>query len=132
MTHVVLDTSAMIAYLRDEPGGGRVRQVLTGSGYSCSMHAANAIELYYKTAEHAHPDLARVVYDGLGPLGITIHESMHPAFQLRCGALKTVFPALSLADTMALALAEILGAVVLTTDKQFTKAAHLVRVEQLR
>lgn len=132
MTTVVLDTSALLAYLRCEPGKDRIDQILTGSDYVCAMHAANVIELYYKTAEKSGPLDAEKLFQGFGEFGITVYECMNTAFQLRCGVLKTIFPSLSLADTMVVALAEMLNGTVLTSDKEFDRVAELVRVEQFR
>lgn len=132
MTNTVLDTSAILAYFNDEKGADRIERVLLSRGKKCHMHAANAIEVYYKVSAKSDDQLALTAYDRLSALGITIHESMDREFQLRCGMVKAAYPMLSLADSMVLVLAERIGGVVMTADKEFSKMGRFVAVEQIR
>ncbi|MGA3096536.1 MAG: hypothetical protein ABSF25_08800 [Bryobacteraceae bacterium] len=43
----VLDASAMIAYLRDEPGAGRVSEALLDPDGQCIAHVLNLCEVFY-------------------------------------------------------------------------------------
>ena len=43
----VLDASAMIAYLRDEPGAGRVSEALLDPDGQCIAHVLNWCEVFY-------------------------------------------------------------------------------------
>ena len=43
----VIDASAMIAYLRAEPGGQVVRDLLQDTAHQCLAHAINFCEVYY-------------------------------------------------------------------------------------
>lgn len=132
MNHIVLDASAAIAFFRVERGHERVEQVLRGREFHCHMHAINAIEVYYQLARKIDKATALRMYDGLYDLGITVEATLSRSFQLRCATLKMVYPSLSLADTAAIALAETLDALVLTTDQEFDRALDIVAVEQLR
>jgi uncharacterized protein with PIN domain len=42
-----LDASAMVAYLRSEPGADLVRQILRDTTHTCYAHAVNLCEVYY-------------------------------------------------------------------------------------
>jgi uncharacterized protein with PIN domain len=44
----VLDASAVIAFLREEPGAPVVRNILVDRTNDIQIHAANAIEVHYK------------------------------------------------------------------------------------
>jgi len=132
MKNVVLDASAVLAFFNNESGAQKVEKVLMDDECKCHMHAANAIEVYYKVAWAIDKRAAMELYSDLMGFGVIIHENMDMFFQLRCGALKAEFLPLSLADTMAIALAERFGCAVLTTDKQFSRADKVVKVVQLR
>jgi uncharacterized protein with PIN domain len=64
----VLDASAMIAFLRDEPGANVVGEALADSASQCYAHALNLCEVFYdfhrasgrSDALQAIADLARV------------------------------------------------------------------------
>lgn len=43
----VLDASAMIAYLRDEPGGDVIERALLDTSSQCLAHAINLCEVFY-------------------------------------------------------------------------------------
>ena len=49
MAVVVLDSSAVIAYLRGKPGKERVAAALLDENVSCQMHAVNLCEVFYDT-----------------------------------------------------------------------------------
>ena len=49
MAVVVLDASAVIAYLRGEPGKERVAAALLDDNTSSRMHAVNLCEVFYDT-----------------------------------------------------------------------------------
>lgn len=133
MNSIVFDTSALLAFLRDEPGADRVESMLDLAGRErCYIHATNAVELLYKVARESGFESARESLRKFVRLGVAISEDMHPAFQEQCMLLKTNYPALSLGDTMAIALAIRLHGIVVTADKAFSKADKIVNVEQIR
>lgn len=133
MSVIVLDTSALIAFVENEKGADRVQEILDPrSGSSNHMHAANAIELLYQIARKSDGKKAKEVLELFVALGVTIRQDMDAHFQKRCYTLKTAFPALSLGDSMTISLAQGLGATVLTSDKEFSRAKQVVNVEQIR
>ncbi len=132
MTNIILDASAMLAYYNDEPGADRVEEVFGKHEMQCHMHAVNVIEVYYKLAAKYGTYHADEAYTGIYDMNISIHECLDQKFQLHCANLKNAFPSLSLADVMVVALSRRLGGVVLTSDKEFNRAATVAKVEQIR
>ena len=98
----------------------------------CFIHAGNAIELLYKIAGKTDIETANHRLDGFVKIGLIIREDMDSVIRQHCTMLKTVFPSLSLGDTMAIALAMKFKCVVLTSDKEFSRADKFVNVEQIR
>ena len=118
MTEAVLDASALLAFLRNEPGADKVRAVLPFS----SISAVNLAETLGKLVERgkALDDMAFQI----GRLRLDVVP--FDAAQARLAA--TLWgPAralgLSLADRACLALALDRGAAVLTTDRAWSRLA---------
>lgn len=119
----VFDASALLAYLRDEPGGALVREHLLAGG-TCS--AANWSEVAQKVrVAGADWALARgllLSYPlSIEPVGLDDAE--------RAAALWAVAPEFSLADRLCLALAERMETTALTADAAWNKhpRAQLIR-----
>ncbi len=113
---VVLDTSALLAFLLVEPGGPVVRDTLAVHG--AVMSAVNWAEALSKLAEATgaramSTDAARSLAGTLDVLALTAQDG--PAVA-RLRPL-TRDAGLSLADRACLALAERLGLPALTTDQ---------------
>jgi PIN domain nuclease of toxin-antitoxin system len=113
---VVLDTSALLAFLLVEPGGPVVRDTLAVHG--AVMSAVNLAEALSKLAEATgtramSTDAARSLAGTLDVLALTAQDG--PAVA-RLRPL-TRDAGLSLADRACLALAERLGLPALTTDQ---------------
>jgi ribonuclease VapC len=120
---VVLDASAVLAFLQDEPGASTVEQSLT-SGATCS--AANWSEVAQKVRAAARDwDLVRallVSYD-VDVEPVTVDDAEWAASRWRAGE------GLSLADRLCLALGERVDAEVLTADATWGTAG---RIRQIR
>lgn len=129
MVTYVLDASALLCLINDEPGAARVASALSSSVIS----AVNLAEVASKLSElGADAEAARVL---LAPL----HLAVAPFDELTgfaTGALRTATRSLglSLGDRACLALAASRGATALTTDKAWADAAERVGVvvEMLR
>ncbi len=121
--NVVLDASAVLAFLQDEPGASIVEASLT-TGATCS--AANWSEVAQKVRAAARDwDLVRallVSYD-VRVEPVTVDDAEWAAGRWRSGE------GLSLADRLCLALAERVDAEVLTADTTWGAAG---RVRQIR
>lgn len=112
MSNVVLDTSAIVAVIKDELGADHVRPVATGAVVSAVILAELASLL---TREGAPPD---VVTDAIGDFRFLIEPFDH-ARALAAGLLiaRTGHRGLSLGDRASLALAIELGLPVMTADR---------------
>ena len=124
MSEVVLDASAVLAFLRDEAGSSEVKKVLTSGPTVCS--AVNWSEVLQKVATSgADADIAEALLDGYGlrVLDATMADARAAAASWQRGS------GLSLADRFCLALAARLDAVALTADSAWGASD---RVRQLR
>jgi len=126
---VVLDTSALLAWLWQEPGWERVDAAFTRM--DCRIGTVNWAELVSKLTERiADEGEARHL---LAQLPAT-REDFGETDAFDCGWLRTPTRALglSLGDRACLALARRLGAVALTADRSWLKLDLGVTIECIR
>jgi predicted nucleic acid-binding protein len=112
----VLDASAMIAYLRDEPGADRVSEALLDPDGQCIAHVLNWCEVFYDFHRASGPKHALDAVKDLAQVGVAENAEIGTEFWQAVGALKAIHRRVSLADCFAVALARQLGATVLTAD----------------
>lgn len=126
-TAYVLDASALLCLLFDEPGAERVEALLHGARVSAVNYAEVVGKLVDSghAAEEAVDDLRELDLDVV-PLDRTQSEA--------AGILRKITRSagLSLGDRACLALSAELGAVAVTTDRAWTKVKTNVRVEVIR
>lgn len=129
MSEVVLDASALLAWIEDEPGAGRVGDVL-GSG-SGVMSAVNWAEVLAKLTDRGVPDEDQRRVRGSLDLQIRDfdEEAAHACAALRRSTRKR---GLSIGDRACLALGLTHRALVLTADKAWSKLDIGVDVEVIR
>lgn len=125
----VLDASALLAGLNNEPGADRVAEALDAGVIS----AVNIAEVAAGLIKNGNPpDQARLAIDTLGCTVIAADEEM----ALAAGFMREVTDraGLSLGDRFCLALARKLRAPALTTDRQWTLVAEKlgITVELIR
>ena len=127
MTDVVLDASAVLAFLRREPGGEAVRPHLRGGRLS----AVNYSEVLAKAAELgiAQP-IAESAMNELGVERVPF-DDRHAAVAASLRPLTKPY-GLSLADRACLALATLARLPVLTSDRRWSEAGLEVEVWQIR
>ena len=124
MTAIVLDASALIAMLKQEPGGDKVAQVI-GDTKITAINYAEVISHFC----HAGMPVAEV--DAmLNPLPIVIIPADAKQAQL-AGHLRTITSSvgLSLGDRFCLALAKIEKLPAWTSDRNWQTIAEAVQVE---
>jgi ribonuclease VapC len=113
MSKVVLDASALLALLNEEP---RSEQVATLIEEGAAMSTVNLSEVVAKLSEAGMPEEA--IHEALDALGITMVDfdsaSAYKAGLLRLATKKS---GLSLGDRACLALAQQLGLPAVTTDR---------------
>lgn len=124
MTSVVLDASALLALVLDEPGGPRVRTKLPDSALSV-VNLAEVVGYYARMG--SDPESLR---RELREFEVAIYD-LDEEFAYMIGLLRPLTePAgLSLADRACLALAKRLGVPALTSDKQWAAVADAAGVE---
>jgi PIN domain nuclease of toxin-antitoxin system len=127
MTEVVLDASALIAFLRKEPGASKVESVLSRACIS----AVNLTETITKMIDYGKP-LEQVAHQ-ISRLQIpVIHfdpELAHITASLRASTRQA---GLSLGDRACLALALKKNLPAFTTDDEWKKCKHGVQVVKIR
>lgn len=123
MTEIVLDATALLALLRDEPGAAKVADAVANA----RMSSVNFAEVVSHFIHAGMP--AEQVDAMLRPLPMTIVAADHGqatiAGHLRA---KTAEAGLSLGDRFCLALARRDGLPALTADKQWRTIADAVGV----
>ena len=120
----ILDSSAMIAYLRQEAGALIVEQTMTDPNNICYAHAINLCEVYYDAIRVGGLADAEKSLQDLFDLGVIERNDFDTAFWKEVGCLKAKHKA-SLADFCAIALTNKLNGTVLTSDHhEFDKLAQ--------
>ena len=127
MNEVVLDASALLAVLRDEPGAQRVESRLHGA----HVGAVNLSEVVAKLIEDGVPEAEiRVAIDRLQ---LDIH-AFDAQLAYVAGILRrsTRASGLSFGDRTCLALAQSLGALALTADRSWSGFDLGIAIEVIR
>ncbi len=117
---IVLDASAVLAFLQEEPGADVVGQAL--ESMDCIVTAANHSEIIAKALDRG---MALEAIEGvLAELGYAV-EDIKAGDGLRAGAMRpqTRASGLSLGDRLCLAVATRLQAPVLTADRPWLALA---------
>jgi PIN domain nuclease of toxin-antitoxin system len=132
--NAIIDASAAIAFLRDEPGADAVERILDLS-QACYVHALNLCEVYYDFWRASTQPAAEAAITDLLNLGIEERNDMDSEFWREVGRLKALHRRVSLADCCALALAERLGASLISADRHELEpllAAGICPIEFIR
>lgn len=130
---LVLDASALLAYLREEPGADVVAEAIAGG---VVISTVNLAEVFSRSADRgADPAklAAKLTQSGLLDGAITV-EPFTAADAIDVAHLRplTRDAGLSLGDRACLALARRLGAPVLTADTAWQGAAHGAELRPIR
>ena len=112
----ILDASAIIAYLRGEPGADAVSAILIDPSHVCLARALNLCEVYYDFYRSNGETAARDAVRDVLALGVQLRSDLSIDFWQMAGALKATVRRISLADCFAVALAQATGGSVLTSD----------------
>ncbi|GAA3824038.1 type II toxin-antitoxin system VapC family toxin [Cellulomonas soli] len=120
---VVLDASAVLAFITGEPGADVVEQALTGTTVCSVVNWSEVAQKVRAAGGDWSVASALLASYGLSPLDATTHDAEGAAALWQRGS------GLSLADRFCLALASRLDAVALTAD---TAWGISERVRQIR
>lgn len=125
MIDVLLDASAVLAVLQDEPGADEVWERLPGAGLS----AVNAAEVAAKLVDcGAAPEEASEVLGRLGAEILAFEVAdIEPSARMR-----QISRSLSLGDRACLALASRLGLPAVTADRAWSDLETGVEVQLIR
>ncbi len=129
----VLDASAIICWLQNEPGAERVRDILADLEPSM-IHAVNLVEVQYYLLRRGQQafdlGLAR-----MRAAGVRLERPMNERFLMTATRLKAHHAPISLADSFAVAMAVEREATLVTTDRgelEKVDAAGVCAIEFLR
>ena len=117
---IVLDASAVLAYLQGEPGADVVEQRLPGA----RLGTANLCEVLSRMGAGVE---ARVAEALLVARGVTFEPVTGEDARI-AAAMRSARPDLSLGDRLCLALAERLGALAVTADRSWGSGERVVQV----
>jgi ribonuclease VapC len=124
---IVLDASALLALLAEEPGADQIEALVEGA----AMSTVNLSEVLQKSEQHGI-DTEGLEFD-LEALGVEFHPFDMPQSRATAHVWARVPRAgLSLGDRACLALAGSLGRTAVTTDRRWSTARHDVRVQVIR
>ena len=112
----VLDSSAMVAFLRDEEGAELLEAILRDRRSVCHAHVLNLCEVFYDFVRTDGEATARGVLDTLRSAHVRSRRDVDPRFWQGVGLLKAQHRRVSLADCFCITLAQRVGGEVLTTD----------------
>ena len=112
----VLDSSAMLAYLRREPGEQIVAALLEDFETACYAHVMNLTEVYYITSRDFNKAKALEAIGMLERDGVIFRSDMGVDFWQEVGDMKAS-GRIALPDCFCLTLAQRLGAECVTTDR---------------
>lgn len=114
---LVLDSSAIIAYLRNEPGAEIVEAALMESEATAFAHAINVMEAYYDLHRHGGVAAGEEVLAFLAAGGVRILEDLDMELWKDAAVIKSRFRKVSLADCIGVALTRRLSGTFVTSDR---------------
>jgi predicted nucleic acid-binding protein len=115
--NLVYDSNVLIAYLEDEPGAEVVDALLADAANSGFVHAINLCEVFYHVRRKFGEEAAQEAYAGIRALGLELREDLDDELWQAAGRIKADFHRISLADCLCIALADRVGAEVVTSDR---------------
>lgn len=114
---LVIDASALLADIKDEPGADAVRKIIRKADGDLFIHAVNATEVAYHLIRSGLPPILAFRFSA--PKGMVVVEDMERRLWERSAVLKAEYRNLSLGDSIAISLSESLDAELLTGDRLF-------------
>jgi len=120
---VLLDASAILAFIWQEPGASSVEAALIGGDAACTITNWSEVAQKLLARGGDWPATERA----LGGLGLVL-TPVDPADAVAAARLWLSHPALSLADRLCLAVGTRLGATILSADRAWAEVSDLVQV----
>jgi predicted nucleic acid-binding protein len=129
---MVLDSFALMALFQEEPGAAKVQELLEGAAggeHELYMSVVNLGEVAYTVENRRGLEASQEVLAANDQLPIAIVD-VDQELALRAARLKAT-TGIGYADCFAAALAQRLGAAVVTGDPDFRQVEHLVDIDWL-
>ena len=125
---MVLDSSAILAMTKKEPGADRVKSLFEGTGIELYAHSANLCEVFHKVWRTEGEQEAYGVVEALKDAGVIERSDMDSAFWRDAGSLiaarRIAGASLPLGDAFGVALARCLNTQFVTSDKHEISPLH--------
>jgi len=115
--NLVYDSNVLIAYLEDEPGAEEVDSLLADRSNVGFVHSINLCEVFYHVRRKHGEQAAQEAYAGVQRLRLNIREDMDEDFWQAAARIKADHHRVSLADCQCIALANRIGAEMVTSDR---------------
>lgn len=112
----VMDSSAMLAFLRNGAGADVVENYLVEPGSRSLAHSINLCEVFYDFARAGGEAQAQQAIADLLTIGISQRSDIDAAFWQEAGRLKAAHRRVSLANCFAIALTLRVGGSLVTSD----------------
>jgi predicted nucleic acid-binding protein len=112
----VLDTSAMLAYLKNETGADVVESLLLDAGNTCFAHAVNLCEVFYTVRRREGEADAQLAVATLLDVSVLPREDQDQEFWLEAGRIKSEHPHMGLGDCYCAVLARRVNGEAVTGD----------------
>lgn len=112
----VLDSSALIAFLKGENGGEVVRGLIQDPETTCFAHGLNLCEVYYDAHRRSGEAEAERAMAELAAEGVIERSDLDPEFWRVVGTMKSVLRRISLADACGVALTQRAAGHFVTSD----------------
>lgn len=128
----VLDTSALIAFVQNEPGAERVEKILKSahsSAHAVYISFVTLAELYYVTCKEEGRSAALEMIVLVKSLSLNIVESME-RLTLLAGSIKANHR-LSLADAFIIATTSHVGGILVHKDPEIEQVNDFISTEKL-
>lgn len=113
---LIIDSSALIAYLANEPGADVVDELLNDVCNDCCVHAVNLCEVYYDVLRRTDEATVKETVSRLTLAGLTTREDMDSDFWQDAGSFKANLIRISLADCFCVALTRRIDGELVTAD----------------
>ncbi len=115
MNLYVIDACGLIAYLRGEGGGDKLRELFRDDNNKFFIHSVNLGEVYYDTLRFSGQETAQELFEDVSKLPITVIWELDVSLIQLAGKYKTSYK-ISYSDSFVLALAEREDATIISTD----------------
>ena len=132
MSDCVLDSYALLAYFNSEAGGDEVKQLLDTAldgTFTLYLSLINLGEIYYLIRRRRGKEKALETLETLRSLPVTLCDTSEARI-LAAADFKAEYP-ISYADAFAAALAQEMGAILVTGDPEFQRLEPVLTISWL-